>query len=163
MFINVSAGSTRIALTENGSLVELYIELPEYQRMVGNIYKGKVQNVIPGMQAAFIDIGQEVNAFLPFSELGSPEDLDNVSFSDDDDEVKPAKKSRSRSNRNNNRDFDPSKKLRVGDEVMVQVIKEPFSGKGPRVTTNISMPGSLMVLVPNANYIGISPRLSSPS
>ena len=65
MFINVSAGSTRIALTENGNLSELHIERPDYDRLVGNIYKGKVQNVIPGMQAAFVDIGQEANAFLP--------------------------------------------------------------------------------------------------
>ena len=61
MFINVSAGGTRIAITEGGKLVELHIERPDYQRMVGNIYKGKIQNVIPGMQAAFIDIGYESN------------------------------------------------------------------------------------------------------
>ena len=69
IYINVSAGSTRIALTESGKLVELHIEQADYKRMVGNIYKGKVQNVIPGMQAAFIDIGYESNAFLPFSEI----------------------------------------------------------------------------------------------
>ena len=80
IFINVSAGSTRIALTESGKLVELHIERPDHQRMVGNIYKGKIQNVIPGMQAAFIDIGHEVNAFLPFSEIGNPDTLNNISF-----------------------------------------------------------------------------------
>ena len=78
MFINVSAGSTRIAITEGGKLVELHIERPDHQRMVGNIYKGKIQNVIPGMQAAFIDLGHEVNAFLPFSEVGNPEDFKNL-------------------------------------------------------------------------------------
>ena len=86
MFINVSAGSTRIALTEGEKLIELHIERADYDRMVGNIYKGKVQNVIPGMQAAFIDIGYESNAFLPFSEIGSPENFKNLSFNDDDDE-----------------------------------------------------------------------------
>ena len=80
MFINVSAGSTRIAITEGGKLVELHIERPDHQRMVGNIYKGKIQNVIPGMQAAFVDIGYDVNAFLPFSEIGSSENLKNISF-----------------------------------------------------------------------------------
>ena len=88
MFINVSAGSTRIALTEGGKLVELHIERPDHQRMVGNIYKGQIQNVIPGMQAAFIDIGQEVNAFLPFSEIGNPEDLNNLSFEDEEENNK---------------------------------------------------------------------------
>ena len=71
IFINVSAGSTRIALTEGGKLVELHIERPDHQRMVGNIYKGKIQNVIPGMQDACVDIGYELNAFLPFSEIGN--------------------------------------------------------------------------------------------
>ena len=71
MYINVSAGGTRIALTETGKLVELHIERADYDRMVGNIYKGKIQNVIPGMQAAFIDIGHEINSFLPFSEIGN--------------------------------------------------------------------------------------------
>ena len=69
ILINVSAGSTRIALTEDGNLVELHIERPDYQRMVGNIYVGLIQNVIPGMQAAFIDIGMEVNASYPFRKL----------------------------------------------------------------------------------------------
>ena len=78
MFINVSAGSTRIALTKGGSLVELHIERPDYQRMVGNIYKGLIQNVIPGMQAAFIDIGQDINAFLPFSEIENSNDQFNI-------------------------------------------------------------------------------------
>ena len=156
MFINVSAGGTRIAITEGGKLVELHIERPDYQRMVGNIYKGKIQNVIPGMQAAFVDLGYEANAFLPFSEIGNPEDIKNLSFDDDDDSNSSSSNKKNTSNQN----FNPSKDLKTGDDIMVQVIKEPFSGKGPRVTTNISIPGSLMVLVPNTNYIGISRKLS---
>ena len=84
IFINVSAGGTRIAITESKRLVELHIERVDYDRMVGNIYKGEIQNVIPGMQAAFIDIGYESNAFLPFSEISSPENLKNISFDEDD-------------------------------------------------------------------------------
>ena len=156
MFINVSAGSTRIALTDNGNLVELHIERADYDRMVGNIYKGKVQNVIPGMQAAFIDIGYESNAFLPFSEIASPENLKNLSFDDEDDEDNNGKKPR----KIQQKDFNPEKDMSIGDDILVQVIKEPFSGKGPRVTTEISIPGSLMVLVPNANYIGISRKIA---
>ncbi len=94
IFINISAGSTRIAITENDEIVELYIELNDQQRMVGNIYKGKVQNVIPGMQAAFVDIGYEINAFLPFSEIGNPENLGNISISDEEDadeDIQPKK------------------------------------------------------------------------
>ena len=84
MFINVSAGGTRIALTDSKRLVELHIERADHERMVGNIYKGEIQNVIPGMQAAFIDIGYESNAFLPFSEISNPENLRNLSFDDED-------------------------------------------------------------------------------
>ena len=151
IFINVTAGSTRIAIIENSILHDVFIELPDHQRMLGNIYKGKIQNVIPGMQAAFIDIGHDINAFLPFSEMGNEENLTQFSFSDDsEDENKINKKKK----------FDPSKDLKKEDDVLVQVIKEPFSGKGPRVTTDISLPGSFMVLVPNIDYIGISRKIN---
>ncbi len=152
IFINVSAGSTRIAITDNGVLAELFIEQPDHQRMVGNIYKGKVQNVIPGMQAAFVDIGYSINAFLPFSEIGNIEK--NLSFSIDDDEKEDEKKP------SNTKINNPGGDLKVNDEILVQVIKEPFMGKGPRVTTDISIPGNMMVLVPKANYIGISRKIS---
>ena len=93
IFINVSAGSTRIAIAEDKELVELYYELPDHQRMVGNIYKGKIQNILPGMQAAFVDIGYESNAFLPFSEIGNSEFMSNLTF-DDDASSKPKKKNK---------------------------------------------------------------------
>ena len=92
IFINVTAGSTRIAIVENGILHDIYIELPEHQRMVGNIYKGRIQNVIPGMQAAFIDIGHDINAFLPFSEMGNEENMKQFSFSDDAEDEKTIRK-----------------------------------------------------------------------
>ena len=152
IYINVSIGSTRIAILENGVLVELYIDIADHKRMVGNIYKGKIQNVIPGMQAAFIDIGYEINSFLPFSEIGNSDNIKNLSFSDDDDEAS--------SKKTNQTTFDPEKDLKINDDIFVQVIKEPFSGKGPRVTTDISFAGSLLVLVPNQNYIGISKKIS---
>ena len=151
IFINVTAGSTRIAIVENGILNDIYIELPEHQRMVGDIYKGRIQNVIPGMQAAFIDIGHEINAFLPFSEMGNEENLNQFSFSDDSEDEKTVNKKQK---------FNPAEDLKKNDDILVQVIKEPFSGKGPRVTTDISIPGSFMVLVPNIDYIGISLKIT---
>ena len=151
IFINVTAGSTRIAIVENGILNDIYIELPEHQRMVGNIYKGRIQNVIPGMQAAFIDIGHDINAFLPFSEMGNEDNLNQFSFSDDSEDEKTVKKKQK---------FNPAEDLKKNDDILVQVIKEPFSGKGPRVTTDISIPGNFMVLVPNIDYIGISRKIT---
>ena len=152
IYINVSIGSTRIAILENNVLVELYIDIADHKRMVGNIYRGKIQNVIPGMQAAFIDVGYEINSFLPFSEIGNSDNVKNLSFSDEEEEGTKQVKEK--------RDFNPEKDLKIDDDIFVQVIKEPFSGKGPRVTTDISFAGSLLVLVPNQNYIGISKKIS---
>ena len=73
IFINESMGETRIAIQESNQLVEVYVEKQDNHRMVGNVYKGVVENVLPGMQAAFVDIGYDLNAFLPFSEIGSDE------------------------------------------------------------------------------------------
>ena len=153
IFINVSAGSTRIAILEDKQLVELYYELPDHQRMVGNIYKGKIQNILPGMQAAFVDIGYDSNAFLPFSEIGNSEFMSNLSFEDDENKINSKKNKKIKN-------IDPAKDFKIGDEILVQVIKEPYGEKGPRVTTDISIPGSLMVLVPNGDYIGISRKIS---
>ena len=150
IYINSTIGSTRIATLENSVLSDIYVELPDHKKLVGNVYKGKVQNVIPGMQAAFVDVGYSSNAFLPFSEVNSINDLNNVSFSVDDDKKQKPK----------NQHRDKKINYSTGDEIIVQVIKEPFSSKGPRISTNISIPGSLLVLVPNQNYIGISRKIS---
>ena len=144
IIINSTIGSTRIVLTKNQLIDNIFIERPDHQRTVGNIYKGRVQNVIPGMQAAFIDIGHSINAFLPFTEIGKYDLLNDEPFSIENSKGKSDKKIN----------------IEIGDEIIVQVIKEPFSGKGARVTTDISIPGSFMVLVPNTNYIGISKKIS---
>ncbi len=149
IYINESMGETRIAILENTQLVEVYIEKQEKQRMVGNIYKGKVENVLPGMQAAFVDIGFDINAFLPFSEIENSDYLVDI----DEDE-----KGNSSRNHRKNRD-NISVDLHTGQDIYVQIIKEPFAGKGPRVTTEVALPGRLLVLVPNTNYIGISKKV----
>ena len=80
IFINSSVGGNRIAIVDNKELVELFIDTSDHRRMVGSIYKGRIQNVIPGMQGAFVDIGYELNSFLPFSEIGNNDNLKNLSF-----------------------------------------------------------------------------------
>ena len=145
IFINESMGETRIAIQEDGQIVEVYIERQDKQRMVGNIYKGKVENVLPGMQAAFVDIGYDLNAFLPFSEIANPDYI-----IEDEDEKNQKKKGKP-----DNIEVD----LQTNQEIFVQVIKEPFAGKGPRVTTEVAIPGRLLVLVPYENYIGISKKI----
>jgi len=139
ILVNCDYRATRVALLENGKLVELYIERPLQQRVVGNLYKGVVANVLPGMQSAFIDIGLEKNAFLYVDDL----------FTDFNDENPPPPRG------------GIEKLLKVGEEIMVQVIKEPFGSKGARVTGQITLPGRYLVLVPGADYVGVSRRIES--
>ena len=148
IFINESMGETRIAIQEDSQLVEVYIEKQDKHRMVGNIYKGKVENVLPGMQAAFVDIGHDLNTFLPFSEILSEDYL-----------IEDHHTNNSKSKGNNQKHDNIEVDLKKGQEIFVQVIKEPFAGKGARVTTEIALPGRLLVLVPEANYIGISKKI----
>ncbi|HDR05639.1 MAG TPA: Rne/Rng family ribonuclease [Candidatus Marinimicrobia bacterium] len=151
LFINATAAETRSALVEDGVLVELYVETPDEVQTVGNIYYGKVENVIKGMQAAFVDIGMNVNAFLPFNEVGQSSTLPTML---DEDEKEEETISISRP-------VNSPEDLVTGKGIFVQVIKEPWGEKGPRVTTAISIPGRFCVLVPWANYIGISKKIYS--
>ncbi len=139
LIFNCESREIRVGVLENQQLAELYIQHPVNQRVVGNIYKGRVSNILPGMQAAFIDIGLEKNAFLYVTDLLS-----------DDDRLQAAKQVEQ-----------PAIKslLQQGQELLVQVIKEPFGTKGARVTTNINIPGRYAVLMPQSQYIGISRKI----
>ena len=155
IYISESMGESRIAIIEDSTLVEVYIEKQDKARMVGNIYKGQVENVLPGMQAAFIDIGYDINAFLPFSEIENPAYLAGV----DDSDQKPHKGKNGQHRNKRKYQDNINVDLKSGQDIYVQVIKEAFAGKGPRVTTEIALPGRLLVLVPNAKYIGISKKI----
>ena len=146
IFINSTIGSTRVAILENKVLSDLYVERPDHKKMVGNIYNGKIQNIIPGMQAAFIDIGYHINAFLPFSEIIDKNSIKDSAFETDKKKI--------------NNKYKKNINFEIGDSILVQVIKEPFAGKGPRVSTNLSVSGNLIVLVPNQKYIGISKKIN---
>ncbi|MGZ6530081.1 MAG: ribonuclease E/G, partial [Tumebacillaceae bacterium] len=127
----------RVAILEDGRTVEYYSERQAGQCVVGNIYKGRVANVLPGMQAAFVDIGIEKNAFL---------------YIDDALSLLPGEPSP---------DYKPkiTELVREGQEILVQVGKEPVGTKGARVTTNLTLPGRYLVLMPNATYVGVSRRI----
>ncbi|KPK88009.1 hypothetical protein AMJ80_11550 [bacterium SM23_31] len=147
--LNMTASETRIAILENETLVELYVERPENQRMVGDIYKGKVSKVLPGMMAAFIDIGQQQNAFLHFSDVSSS----LISYGSDINRFRRGKE------RPKLNEIDIQ--LKEGQDVPVQITKEPLSTKGARVTTEISLPGRFLVLLLNENYIGVSKKIEN--
>lgn len=146
IIIDVGSRQTRVALLENKELTEIYIERQSNERVTGNIYKGKVENVLPGMQAAFVDIGLDKNAFLYVKDA-----LPNTYFDEDDEYVDPGQY----------KDYQIDELLKAGQEIMVQIMKEPIDTKGARVTTHITLPGRFVVLMPTVEYIGISRRIES--
>lgn len=146
ILIDVNPYRTRVVLLENGIPVELYLERRDKKRLVGNIYKGLVQNVLPGMFASFIDINEEKNAFLyagdikPDSALVDGEQIEGK--------------------------LTPSMIcdiIRVGQDIMVQIVKEPIGNKGARATTQISIPGRTLVFMPDLAFVGISKKITSDS
>ncbi len=159
ILISETAKETRIAILEDGDLVEFFVEKPERNRMMGSIYKGKVENVIDAIQAAFVDIGFQQNAFLPFSEMDNHAGVASMieSMVRESDT-----QSESRGRREKSRVSSPAG-LKTGQDILVQVIKEPFAQKGPRVTTDLSIPGRFLVLVPNVDYVGISKKITTRS
>ena len=141
ILINIGINEVRVAILEDGNLVEFTVERQDEQRRAGNIYLGKVENVLPGMQAAFINIGEEKNAFIYVddvlsrdSETGNTEHSKNLSIKD---------------------------LLHEGQELMVQMIKEPIGTKGARVVTQVTIPGRYLVYIPTIEYIGVSRRIEN--
>ncbi|MEA5075455.1 MAG: Rne/Rng family ribonuclease [Coriobacteriia bacterium] len=135
MLISHDMHETRVAVVENRRLVELYIERPK-RSVVGNVYLGKVRDVLPGMQAAFVDIGLEKNAFLYVDEVVAPEGVADAPRRDIQSLLKP------------------------GQQLMVQVLKDPMGTKGARVTTEVTLPGRFLVLMPFSDFVGISRKLA---
>lgn len=144
--VDINPYQTRVVLIENGKPSEVYIERRGRERLVGNIYKGRVQNVIPGMQAAFVDIGLERNAFLYSGDIQI--DSSDFTFNGEKDEEKLSPP--------NIKDI-----VKPGQEIMVQIVKEPIGTKGARVTTNVTLPGRTLVLMPTMDYVGVSRRLDN--
>lgn len=148
IFINQGIHESRIAILEDGNLSEIWVERPENERMVGDVYKGTVTAVLPGLQAAFVEIGQERTAFLQVRDMIEAEKSDS-------DGSRNVRRSRHRSFPN------IQSLIKKGEQVLVQVTKEPISTKGARVTTQLSLPGRFMVLVPGGNWVGVSRKISS--
>ena len=136
LLINVTPQETRVATVENGMLQEVIIERDSKRGLVGNIYKGKVCRVLPGMQAAFLEIGLDRTAFLHLSDIVTPEDK-----------------------KEDAQELSISDVLRDGQELLVQVAKDPIGTKGARLTTHITIPARYLVYMPNSSHIGVSQKL----
>ena len=132
IIVNIVPEETRMAVTDAGELLEISVERTESAHLVGNIYKGRVQNVLPGMQAAFVDIGYEKNAFLYIGD-GMP--------------------------KNAIQSMNQTERFHIGQNVIIQIVKDAIGLKGPRATTHLTLPGRYVVLMPTVSYIGISRRI----
>src|SRR5438477_6993049 len=158
LVINADGPETRVALIENGQLVELYIERRRERGIVGNIYKGRVRRALPGMQAAFVDIGVEKAAFLHVADVrGAPEDWKSLFTDDDDSRGKEDSSAEARAARNARIE----ELVKEGQEILVQVAKAPIGSKGARSTAYVSLPGRNLVFMPTVDHIGISRRIGS--
>jgi ribonuclease G len=160
LLINVEIGETRVALVENGILAEFYVERTQDRSPVGNIYLGKVTRVLPGMQAAFVDIGLERAAFLHVEDVIPTHDVEKIASIDGadeerDDDEHPSKM-RKLTRKTPIRDV-----LKEGQSIVVQVSKEPIGTKGARVTGHVSIPGRYAVYLPTVDQIGVSKRIGN--
>lgn len=146
--IDAAGAETRVAIVEDGRLVELMHERDDERRMVGDIYLGRVEAVLPGIQAAFVDLGTEKSAFLHASDL------------QEEDDEEDAENGNSGNGNRRNRKFPPIQdQLARGQDLLVQVTKESIGTKGPRVTSQISMPGRFIVFIPGGSNVGVSRKI----
>lgn len=142
ILISSDPWENRVAILEDGQLAELYIEREE--KVIGSIYKGKVQNVLPGMGAAFVDIGLGRNAFLYVDDINKqPLNIGDVEITQ------------------GHSGFTIGEKVKRGDDILVQIVKEPRGLKGARISTNISLPGRYLILMPTGKYSGVSRKIES--
>ena len=166
LIVNYTKHEIRVALLENGTIVELFIERGDETSITGNVYKGRIQRVLPGMQAAFVDIGLDQAAFLYVDDIIDQAALEMADYfekengsdltEDSDDELKPKLSEPSESYNINIEEL-----IKEGQHVLVQVAKSPIGSKGPRVTTHLSFPGRYIVLMPYVDHIGISRKIDN--
>ncbi len=153
IIVNSTPNLVRVALLENGVLAELHIQRSSDEAAAGNIYKGRVLRVLPGMQAAFVDIGLEKAAFLHASdivtEISAALDVEENAEDIQYDDGRPVREH-----------LPIEKKVKKGDELVVQMAKEPMGTKGARITSYISLPGKYVVFMPTGSQIGVSKRIS---
>jgi ribonuclease G len=140
IFINVAPRETRAALLENGALQEIYMERPSRRGLVGNVYKGRVSRVLPGMQAAFVEIGLERTAFLHAADIALDHPEETIVSLPRVDDIR--------------------RLVAEGDDILVQVIKDPMGTKGARLTTFVSFPSKFLVYMPHGTGVGISSRIA---
>ena len=200
MIISSGGHDTRVAILEDDQVVEVFIERENQRGVVGNVYKGRVSKVLPGMQSSFVDVGLERDAFLYVSEVVTPAEFERLEGGDDDEgaatvpvpvpvdivepvlaeggqeepaavfhDKAPDRRARDRNGtRGGGRREDRERPdvriedlLKEGQEVLVQVVKEPLGTKGARLTSHVTMPGRFLVFMPTVDHVGVSRKIES--
>ncbi len=162
MIISAGGHETMVAILEEDLVTEIFVERERPRGVVGNIYKGRVSKVLPGMQCAFIDIGLERDGFLYVSDVvNTIEEFDRLDSEDEDEAGGNGKEA----DRGRGRDRGPQPKieelLKEGQEIVVQVAKEPLGTKGARLTSHATMPGRFLVFMPTVDHVGVSRKIDS--
>jgi ribonuclease G len=147
--VNAEKLETRVAVVENGRLEEFQIEHPTQERLVGSIFKGRIQNLEHDLQAAFVDIGLRKNAFLHYWDM-QPDDESRLD--EDDEHARPSRRRRTPND-------EIARRFPAGSEIVVQITKGPIGSKGPRVTASLSIPGRYLVMMPGCRLRGVSRKI----
>lgn len=156
ILISADENEVRIALLEDGVLEEFFVERREERGIAGNIYKGRAESILPGMEAAFVDIGLEKSGFLYVSDVTKEVDL----FEEMVGTYGEEKATKLKSGKEANLPLSIEDMLKKGQEILVQVVKEPMGTKGARISSHISLPGRFLVLMPTVEHIGVSRRIT---
>src|SRR5215207_1772124 len=153
MLIESDPHQTRIAILEDDRLTEIFVERHRHRGLVGNVYMEQVTRVLPGMQAAFVDVGLERDAFLYVSDVAS--DVESM----DELEIEEPRSDRGEEPANHHGAPSIDELLKSGQEIIVQVVKDPLPSKGARISTHVTLPGRYLVLLPTVRHFGVSRRI----
>jgi ribonuclease G len=156
MIVSSNGHETMVAILEDDLVAEIFVERERQRGVVGNVYKGRVSKVLPGMQSSFIDIGLERDGFLYVAEvIDTLEEFDKLEAGDDEDKPSGGRREEIR------QQAKIEDLLKEGQEILVQVVKEPLGTKGARLTSHVTMPGRFLVFMPTVDHIGVSRKIES--
>jgi ribonuclease G len=163
MIVSSNGHETMVAILEDDLVAEIFVERERHRGVVGNVYKGRVSKVLPGMQSSFIDLGLERDGFLYVADvIDTLVEFDKLAGDDDDEPKAEGSKAReSRAERENRPQQKIEDLLKEGQEIVVQVVKEPLGTKGARLTSHVTMPGRFLVFMPTVDHIGVSRKIES--
>jgi ribonuclease G len=164
MIVSTNGHETMVAILEDDLVAEIFVERERQRGVVGNVYKGRVSKVLPGMQSSFIDLGLERDGFLYVAEvIDTLEEFEKLAA--DDEDGAGGSSSGNRGSRESREQSRPQAKieelLKEGQEILVQVVKEPLGTKGARLTSHVTMPGRFLVFMPTVDHVGVSRKIES--